>query len=325
MNIQFLISLFAVLVFNVSNHTPESKKTTDSNVIWKSSDEGKSWQNISKGLSEKSLVLSSLIEDKNLLISSGKSLYQHDVAKGWKEAVNVNKEIVDILPAGNKTYLVTYPNSLLEWKRTSMHTNVKYPEMVNQYIRSIYELPDGSILLGCQYGIYKTNDKGQRWIQVNKNENISKIVAIENALICSSSQGLMRSIDNGNHWELVYYTNKWVLSTNINGKEIFALTKSIEEQSNYLIPFKNNKIDVLYSKDFGKTWTNIELSVADDNDVSSICFVKNAWYCSIKNKVFQSNDFGKTWKMLTAFDENVNLKLETDGNVIFAMNSFVGC
>lgn len=93
MSFQILISLFAVLIFNVSNHTKESIKSTDSNVVWKSADEGRSWQNISKGLAEKSLVISSLIEEKNLLIASGNSVYQHDATKGWKEAININKEI----------------------------------------------------------------------------------------------------------------------------------------------------------------------------------------------------------------------------------------
>lgn len=197
--------------------------------------------------------------------------------------------------------------------------------MIKEYIRSIYELKDGSILLGCQFGIYKTTDNGKNWNQVSSSENVSKILEMENVLICSSSQGLLRSSDNGNHWDVVYFSNKWVISTYIHGKEIFALTKSTEEQSNYFIPFKNNKIDLLQSKDFGKTWSNIELSVAEDNDVSSICFVKNAWYCSIKNKVFQSENFGKSWKLLKEFDGNSNIKLETDGKVIFALNSFVGC
>lgn len=325
MSFQFLISLFAVLIFNISHNSTESIKTTESNVVWKSSDEGQSWQNISKGLSEKSLVISTLMEEKNLLIASGNSVYQHDATKGWKEAININQEIVDILPSRNKTYLVTYPNSLLEWRRSSTHTDLKYPEMIKEYIRTIHELADGSILLGCQFGIYKTTNNGKNWVQVNKSENVSKILEMENALICSSSQGILRSTDNGNHWDVVYFSNKWVISTNIHGKEIFALARSIEEQSNYFIPYKNNKIDLLQSKDFGKTWTNLELSVAEDNDVSSIRFVNNAWYCSIKNKVFQSENFGKTWKLLKEFDENVNIKLETDGKVIFALNSFVGC
>ena len=340
MTYQIFILLFAVYFSNPKSESktlepkPECKiinEPASNSLVWKSNDNGKSWQDIGYGLPFEKPASTFDITNEKLWLSIEKNLYQFETKNNkdaWKKYLSSEGDIYNIFQTRSSTYLFTYPNGILKLMPDGTASQPKFKDMNENFIQTIHELKDGSLLLGTQSGVYKSVNDGKSWTHVYKLSSVNDIVEIDNVLISGGSLGLLKSIDGGNTWKDAYFNGKQSLTTKIFGNQIISLSrKAYEDPGDHslLFPFEDNTYDLLISNDSGKTWSKIGLNFDPTLNIIDVCMIDDVLYCSVTTGIFKSDDKGQSWKLIKSTDKNTPLKLAVNGKTIYAVKTFVGC
>ncbi|MCF0072701.1 hypothetical protein LZD49_19630 [Dyadobacter sp. CY261] len=57
-----------------------------------------------------------------------------------------------------------------------------------------------TVFIGCDKGIFKSDDSGKTWKQVYDGGWVMKLVESNGVLMATSQRGIIRSIDDGENW-----------------------------------------------------------------------------------------------------------------------------
>ncbi len=312
-------------------------KTGTANIVFKSTDDGQNWQDISKGLPEnlrKDSIRGNSIfaNDKGLFLKVGNELY-HSTANAtapfWTKE-NLPGENSSIAPGKSGIAANNYWGVNL---KTTNGTSVWSPIFENSEprMRSVFETAGGTIFIGTDRGFFKTTDSGKTWKHVYAGSYVGHLAELNGVLLAiGGMRKIIRSTDDGETWALVNGEGgvAWDVKQIRGG--FVAITSSSE----------SGKRSLRTSYDAGKTWQPIDAGdkVFSDsigrtwNDrpsvqafPTSITQVGEYFFCSHPAGIFKSSDKGKTWKLLLSSIEGKVFNLFGSGNVIYAIPSKGGC
>lgn len=151
-----------------------------------------------------------------------------------------------------------------------------------------------------------------------------KIAESDGVLLAASSQGILRSADDGKNWDRV-------ISEGITGVAVERIDGGFAAIA-YNIITKTNTIHI--SLDAGKTWNDIgqgpqpslNSSLFDliggrpsSSNISAIKQAGKYLICAGSDGIFRSADRGKTWKLLLSSIDNNGFNISVSGSVIYAI------
>ncbi len=312
-------------------------KTGTANIVFKSTDGGQTWQDISKGLPE-NLQEDDIkgnnfyANDKGLFLKVGTELY-HSTANAtapfWTKAFSPG-EHSSIAPGKSETSANdSWSVKLKKTDGTSVWSPI-FENLQHPRIGTVFQTAEGAIFMGTEKGFFKTVNKGKNWKLVHTGALVGHLAELNDVLLGISDRGIIRSTDNGENWAVVMSEGvAWDVKMIKGG--FAAITSSSESSTRTLKT----------SFDGGKTWQPIEASLQDKVIIDSIWRTWNDRpgmqtfmnsiiqvgenFFSPTNGIFRSSDKGQTWKLLLPSVEGKFFNLFTSGNVIYAIPSKGGC
>ena len=327
-NLAFLLLFQFPFAFN---------KAGNAKIVFKSTDGGQTWQDISKGLPE-NLRIDSIrgnsfsANDKGLFLRVGSERYHSTVnatAPFWTKEISPD-ENSSITPGKSGIFAYNYWGVNL---KTTNGTSVWSPIFDNSHeprIRSVFETAGGTIFLGTDRGLFKTANSGKTWKHVYAGAYVGHVAELNGVLVAIGMKRIIRSTDNGENWALV--SGEGVVAFDVKQiKGGFAAMTSTSA---------SNPRGIRTSYDDGKTWqpNNAGNKVLVDsiartwNDrfllkafATSITQVGENFFCTHPDGIFRSSDKGETWKLLLHSVEDKGFNLFVSGNVIYAIPSKGGC
>jgi photosystem II stability/assembly factor-like uncharacterized protein len=288
------------------------------NVIYQSSDVGKSWQDISQGLTPNIQAPEFYADETDLYILGVKDIF-HGIPSAtgivWQKEnfMDYHNNFVKI-----KGELISYTSDG-EIRKKSVETNEWkpiFPNFGEKNVRLIFESSEGTVLIGCDHGLFKTSDDGKTWKLVHDEGWVIKIAESANGvLIATGEKGIMRSSDGGDNWN-------WVIQEGGVGIDVE--------------PIKNGFVAITYngasetrriraSFDQGATWQLIDNDLPPSANISSVIQMGENFFCGHTDGIYASADKGKTWKLILPSVEDKVFDLSVSGNMMYAIPRFAGC
>jgi photosystem II stability/assembly factor-like uncharacterized protein len=342
---KFIYYLAFLLLFTVSSSSllhdshpdPKTEKAGTAKIVFKSTDGGQTWQDISKGLPEnlrKDSIRgnSFFANDKGLFLRVGNGLYHstpNATAPFWTKEIFPD-EHSSIAAGKSGIFAHNYWGVNL---KTTNGTSVWSPIFENfqePRIRSTFETAGGTIFIGIDRGIYRSTDGGKTWKHVYAGGLVGHLAELDGVLLSTSMRRIIRSTDNGENWALVTSDSSVAFDVKPIKGGFAAMTSTSA----------SNPRGIRTSYDGGKTWQPNDAGnkvVIDSiwrtwNDrprvqafQTSIIQVGENFVCTHHDGIFRSSDKGKTWKLLLPSIDGKVFNLFVSGNVIYAIPSKGGC
>lgn len=288
------------------------------NIVFKSTDGGQTWQDISEGLPEDLHRNAFFANESGLYVRAGNGLYHskpNATAPFWKK---------EIFPDGHssiapgKTGLFAYNYSEGQFLQKLNGTSLWLPMYTNlqeKQVRTVFETAGGTVFIGSDNGLFKSTNCGKTWKQVHTGGWVMKLVESNGVLLATSQKGILRSTDGGESWDCVISEGGVGIAVERIKGGFAAITCNTASMTRR----------VRTSYDGGKTWQPIDAGLPASLFIASITEVGEYLFCGHPTGIFRSSDKGKTWKLLLPSIENKVFNLSVSGNVIYAIPREGGC
>ena len=317
-SLAFLLLFQFPFVFLIQDSQPIQKttKATTTNLVFKSTDGGQKWQDISKGLPENSAEVGFFTNESGLYLRAGKGTYHsnpNSTTAFWqKEIFPENWTSIATGKSGMFAYnywghIVQKISGTSVW--SPVYTNFK------SNIRTVFETAGGTVFIGFDNGLYKSTDNGKTWKHVQVGGWVIKMVEQSGALLATSMSGIIQSTDDGENWSVVISEGGVGIDVAPIKGGFAAITYNTASETRR----------VRRSYDGGKTWQPIDAGLPPSSSISSIVQVGENLFCGHPDGIFRSSDKGKTWKLILPAVENKVFHLSVSGNVIYAIPTNGGC
>lgn len=306
-----------------SLENPKREWTGTANIVFRSADNGETWQDISNGLPAP--VIDSFSGGRRVFFADHNGLWLTDgnkifhskpnfTAPFWTRA-DFPDEKSSISPGKNGIYAFHYLSGIFQ---KTIGTNVWSPvfsDFKDKRVRGVLETAEGVIYITSDKGLYKSTDQGKTWKTIPAGGLGGKIVESNGVLLSAASRGIMRSTDDGENWF-------WVIREGGVGIDVAKIDGGFAAIT-YSSASKTRRVRTSY--DGGKTWQPIDDGLPAQLSISSIIQVGEYFFCGHPDGIFRSSDKGKTWKLLVSSIEGKVFNLSVSGNVIYAIPRFAGC
>jgi photosystem II stability/assembly factor-like uncharacterized protein len=293
-------------------------KSGVANIVFKSTDGGQSWQDISEGLPGDKLEGSLFVNDRGFYLRTGNYIYHdkpNNKAPFWEKEIFPD-EHSNIAPGKSGIFAYNYHLGQFRQKiNGSGEWSPIYENFQLKGIIDVFETAGGTVFIVCDRGrgLFRSTDNGKNWKEVHR--GVWKLVESNGVLMANNINGIIRSTDDGETWETV-------ISEGGVGIDIAPIDGGFAA-----ITF-NRQSDtrrVRASCDGGKTWQAIDAGLPPSMKISSIIQVGDYFFCGHPNGIYRSGDKGKTWQLILPSIENKVFNLSVSGNVIYAIPSAGGC
>jgi len=307
------------------------------NIVFKSTDGGQTWQDISKGLPENlrkdSIRGNSFItNDKGLFLKVGSELYHSSAnatAPFWTKETFTD-EHNSIAPG--KSGIFYWGVNVKKTDGTSIWSPI-FDNSHEPRLRSAFETAGGTIFIGTDEGIFKTDNSGKTWKLVYAGGFVGHLAEANGALLAIGMKRIIRSTDNGENWSRVISEDSVAFDVKSIRGGFAAITSNSDSNT-----VNTSRLSTSY--DGGKTWQPINAGnkvvidsigrTWDDRPRvqafgTSVTQVGENFLCTHPDGIFRSSDKGKTWKLLLPAVEKKVFNLFVSGNVIYAIPSKGGC
>ena len=308
-------------------------------IVFKSTDGGQTWQDISKGLPENlqedSIRGNSFFaNDKGLFLRVGNELYHstpNAMAPFWTKEILPN-EHCSITPDKSGISANNYWGvNLKKANGTSVWSPI-FDNFEGPGTRSVFETAGGTIFIGTATGLFRSTDNGKTWRHVYAGSLVGHLAESNGVLLAISMRSIFRSTDNGETWAEVISGDgvAWDVKqikggfAAITASSVSAtrnLRKSYDGGKTWQ-PFDASLPDKVFSDSVWRTWDDRPRVQAF---MTSITQVGEKLFCTHPDGIFRSSDKGKTWKLLLPSIKDKSFNLFVSGNVIYAISSMGGC
>ncbi len=346
-----VLVLFQLLSCNQASKFPQASQLSDNlqnqknnktvlaSIVFRSADNGQTWQDISKGLPENlredSIRGNSFFtNDKGLYLRVGNEFYHstpNATTAFWTKEVFTDEYSSIALGKNGKLAYNYWGVNLKKTNGTSVWSPV-FENFQEPRIRSVFETTGGTIFIGTDRGLFKTVNSGTTWKHVYSGGLVGNLAESNGVLLATGMRKIIRSTDDGENWAVV----------NNVGNVVFDVKQIKDGFAAIMASSESNPRRLSTSYDWGKTWQPIDAGLQDKvvidsiwrlgNDglranafMTSIIKVGENFFCTHPDGIFKSSDKGKTWKLLLPSIKGKVFNLSVSGNVIYAIPSNRGC
>jgi photosystem II stability/assembly factor-like uncharacterized protein len=348
-----------------SQQKQKEDKAATANIVFKSTDGGQTWQDISEGLPEPVQddndggINVFFAGDNGPWLTAGNGIYH---GKPNAKAPFWNKEIFP----GNLPRYFGEHGSISQGKagifaynydgggifQKTNATGVWSPVFTNfqeERVLSVFETDGGTVFIGSDRGLFKSTNSGKSWKQLHAG-GWGKMAESNGILLATSQGGILRSADDGENWALV-------ISEGGVGIDVASINGGFAAIT-YSTVAKTRRIRTSY--DGGKTWQAIDAGLlplaftdpilpAVNANLPAQGFSDSTWhpndttipvvpeyittiiqfgenfFCGHTDGIYKTSDKGKTWKLVLTSAKGKMFKLSASGNVIYALQTESHC
>lgn len=205
---------------NAQNIQPEAGR------IYRSTDQGTSWQRTDKGLPSAAIVNDfALHNGMYFAATAAHGMYvSKDHLRSWiKTGTGLPQDIkIDAVEGTGKILLLgsnQYGIYLSADNGVSWHAANN--GLTNLTVRCLY-VHGSLILAGTNGGIFVSRNNGKSWKQVFANKQVNGFTALNGKIYAGINKGALLSVDNGDTWSFIF--DKHTLHNIVNdGEYVFAL------------------------------------------------------------------------------------------------------
>jgi photosystem II stability/assembly factor-like uncharacterized protein len=320
LSISFLISCNQLNDYPIHQHgekttVEKEKQPIGSGILFQSTDQGKTWQDISKGLPSNLEPNDFIANESGLYIPNGVNMFHGKLENKdliWNKETFL-QDVGDIQKCRSGMYAIRNGNILQK-----VATNTWLPVFTNfkkSFARSIFESASGSILLGCDNGIFKSMDRGISWKQVIDGGWVIKMIESSGVMLATSQSGIIRSTDEGEHWEMV-------ISEGGVGIDVASLQGGFAAIT-YNTESKTRRVRTSY--DNGKTWQAIDAGLPPHDLIANVIQEGDNIFCGHPNGIYRSSDKGKNWEIVLPSLGKKVFNIVAHNGVIYALPKNGGC
>lgn len=304
--------------------------TNKDQVLFQSTDNGTTWIDLSKGLPTGIEGNHVLPKDGGVYLSTndGKLFYSANPLSGNWELQDLSSGTADAFITGifdlhSGLYVTFYKDGIYKqvtgtgtWKSITGNLEEKT-------IFSLEETSNGTLVIATASGMYQSKDKGENWKHVYDKNWTNTVIYHENILLAYSADGIIRSTDNGDTWELALSDlgSHFKLSV-IDGYFVAVRTTTPWVGYDQPIPYVNVSVDG------GLTWKPMMTGKPSDKQVYDLEKTDKYFFSSREAGISRSSDLGKTWQLLIAPPSKFDpwqFEMTVSGNSIFAVVRWGGC
>jgi hypothetical protein len=296
-------------------------KSVTAKIVFKSVDGGRTWQDITEGLPDNSgqegfMIGGGFATNNGFYLRAGDGLFfnkRNSMVPNWSKEILSNNQ-VGIFPSKTGVLAFNYNDGqILQTLNGKKDWLPIYRNFQRKDVLTFFETDKGTVFIGTNTGLFKFADAEKAWKQVfAQSKGVRKLVESGGVLMGLTQKGIIRSTDNGDHWNLVTTEGDHGIDVQrINGG-FAAITES-----------KERRFRVRTSHDDGMTWQSIDAGLPVH--VFNIVQVGENLFCSHQNGISGSSDNGKTWKLLLPSIDHDIFNLSVSGDVIYAMRNVGGC
>jgi photosystem II stability/assembly factor-like uncharacterized protein len=301
---------------------PNLNKSGAVDIVFKSTDGGQTWQDISEGLPE-NLPGDGLRRDdffaneSGLYLRAGNGIYHskpNSSAPFWKKEIFPD-EHSSIAPGKAGIFAYHWDGQFLQKINGTKAWSPVYTDFHVKEIRTVFETAGGSVFIGSESGLFKSANGGKTWKRVYAGGWVLKLVESNGVLMATSQSGILRSTDGGENWDRVLHEGGVGIAVEPIEGGFAAITANTRLMAR----------TVRASYDGGKTWQPIDVGLPADLLTASIVQVGRYFFCGHPAGIFRSSDNGNTWELLLPSIGNKVFNLSVSGNVIYAIPTSGGC
>ena len=340
-SLAFLLLFLYPFVFQITDSQQKLNKNKPAvaNIVFKSTDGGQSWQDISQGLPENFRVdsirgNSFFANNKGLFLKVGNGLYHstpNATSPFWTKEIFPDQDS-SMAPGNSGISANNYWGVNLKTTNGTSVWSPMFDTFQTPVIRSAFETAGGTIFISTGRGLFKTANSGKTWKHVHAGGLIGNLAESDGVLLGTSMRRIIRSTDNGENWSVVMSDSSVAFDVKPIKGGFAAITASSESDTRRL----------RISCDGGKTWQPTDADIQDKVLIDSIwrtwddrprvqafmtpiTQIGENFFCIHPEGIFRSSDKGKTWKLLLPSIEGKVFNLFVSGNVIYAIPSKGGC
>ncbi len=307
------------------NHPAQKCHTAGvANIVFKSTDGGQTWKDISEGLPE-SIQEDGLFRDDAFADGSGLHLRAgnkgifHSISASappfWKKESSLHWQ-GNIAPGRNGIFAYNYDGQFFQKMPGATVWSPVYANFYEKQVRSIFETAKGTSFISCDYGLYKSTDRGKTWKRVLATGSWAmKLAESDGVLMATSQTGILRSTDDGETWDEVLSEGGVGITVERIKGGFAAITFNGQ--------LNTRKVHTTY--DGGISWQPIDAGLPPSLNTASIIQVGENFFCGHPDGIYQSSDRGKTWKLILPSVNNLVFNLFVSGNIIYAIPLSSGC
>jgi photosystem II stability/assembly factor-like uncharacterized protein len=332
----------------------EGKSSEIANIIFKSTDGGQTWQDISKGLPEKlqreGVWRDGLIaNDSGLYLRADDGIYHTETNSTnlfWKKEVfpgkqrNITSGKNGILAYDFRGQFLQKINGESNW--SPMYTNFQeqavrldktidwmYKNFKERQVTNIFETAGGTVFINASNILFRSADKGKSWQKVHEGGVALKLIEANGILMATYKDGIVRSTDDGQNWDLVLDEGGIGIGVErIDGGFAAIVHNKVTRTNSMHISMDNGKTWNEIGKDLQPSWNHLFMRkiglIKSSTDIFSIKQMGKYLICGRGDGLFRSSDMGKTWQRLLAPPTEFGFNLSVSGNVIY-MIPYKGC
>lgn len=346
----FLLNSFVLKEKKAVKKTIEKTKSAPVAIVLRSADGGQTWQDISEGLPEnlrRAGVWSHglFANDRGLYLRTGNGVYHNEpnsTTSFWtKEVVPDGQR--EIAPARNGIFAYNFRGQFLQkingksdwlpmytsFQEQAVRINKTVDWMYTNYkekqVCSVFETTGGTVFIGSNNALFKSTNSGKTWKYVHVSGWVMKMVELNGVLLAASTQGILRSTDDGENWDRVISEGgAGIAVERIDGGFAAIVNNAITQTNSIHISLDNGKTWNAIGEELQPSWSSLLMKkiglLQSPLNISSIKQVGKYLICGRSDGIFRSADMGKTWeKLLLPAIENHGFNLSVSGNVIYAI------
>jgi photosystem II stability/assembly factor-like uncharacterized protein len=346
----FLLNSFVLKEKKAGEKTTKGTKSGPVPIVFRSTDGGQTWRDISKGLPEK-LQRGGMqsdgffANDSGLYVRAGNGVYHSepnsatsfwtkDIFPGEQRSITPGKN--GILAYNFRGQFLKKINGKSDW--SPMYTNFQeqavrlnrtidwmYANYKEKQVSSVFETTGGTVFIGSNNALYKSTNSGKTWKYVPVGGWVTKMAESNGVLLAASSQGILRSTDDGENWDRVISEGSVGIAVErIDGGFAAIAYNTITQTNSIHISLDSGKTWNAIGEELQPSWSSLLMKktglLKSSSDILSIKQMGKYLICGRSDGIFRSSDMGKTWKkLLLPAIGNYGFNLSVSGNVIYAI------
>lgn len=330
--------VFPILVNCQLEKVPEAL-----NIVIRSKDAGKTWEDLSSGLPEGWKASYIYADSHEIIVGSYQDLFRKNLrtaSTGWDKAFFLQDHLGGVQSGKAGPYVYNFWMGLFqEGLSGSGIWEPRFKSVTNGVIRTVLEVSEEKILIGGDSGIFKSLDGGKSWKHVFDSTMITHIIIKDGILIAGGSSGLLRSSDGGDHWSWAIEGRGPVRKLRIIGDQIAVITNGVGPWEEVVKSTDGIANSLLFSVDGGVSWNAMEGGLIADRliydpekDIKAkfihdIIQVEQYLLCSHDTGISRSLDGGKTWELILPIEYGQLYGFAVSNNIIYVtmVGTLGGC